>query len=467
MEDELLDADAAPGLPPFFSDPHGVALRRWKWMAGAAGFGLFATLALVLLRLDPLYEATATVQITSKGIREAYVPTVTQVDPSEQINAIVGEVVSRARLANLIETHGLYAKMRDSRTLEIAITAMRQQIQITPQLGVDPTQRRDQSARLFLVSFAYEDPEFAARVANDLAHLFTDISIQRSAEQTRVTKEFLERELAKVESELQTHNRRITEFRQRYRGELPEDLETNLRTLERLELQRQSYGEQIASAESRVISISTGASDGASPEVRLRNLQAALAEQASLYTENHPNVMGLRRQIEALKEQIQQGTAPDATTDPLENSSLIAVTQRELLRLRRELAQTEAAISDLDRRVAATPARQEELAGLLGRQQVLDEKHTEFLHKVQDAKMSEDVEVSQLAQRFSVLEEALPPENPVRSPRKYLLLGLLATLLASLATGFALEWLDPVVIHAAQLEKLLQVEVLGAVPRVE
>ncbi len=253
--------------------------------------GLVATVVLVYTRWEPLYQASATVQITSKSIREDYVPTVTQVDPFEQVNAIVGDVTSRARLADLIERHDLYPEIRTQRTLAVASAIMLSNIEITPQMGVDAIQRRNQSARLFSVEFTYDDPITAAVVTNELAHLFTDISIGRSSEQTRVTKEFLERELEKVESELQTLNRRIAEFRTLYRGELPEDLETNLRTLERLEMQNQYTAEQISDAENRIIVLSTDDSDGASPEVRLRNLQALLAQQTSLYTEDHPNVI--------------------------------------------------------------------------------------------------------------------------------------------------------------------------------
>jgi uncharacterized protein involved in exopolysaccharide biosynthesis len=83
----------------------------------------------------------------------------------------------------------------------------------------------------------------AARVANTLASLYIEENGRMREEQAAGTSEFLETQLRDVRERLQTQERVITAYKEKNLGELPEQKDVNLRTLERLQAQLQLASE--------------------------------------------------------------------------------------------------------------------------------------------------------------------------------------------------------------------------------
>ena len=88
-------------------------------------------------------------------------------------------------------------------------------------------------------------------MANELARSFIDVHLRLRSSEARVTTDFLRRELSEVEEELRMQERRATEFKQAFRGELPGELGTNLARLDRLQETRRVLIEQIGVLEAR------------------------------------------------------------------------------------------------------------------------------------------------------------------------------------------------------------------------
>jgi uncharacterized protein involved in exopolysaccharide biosynthesis len=139
------------------------------------------------------------------------------------------------------------------------------------------------------------------------------------------------------------------------------------------------------------------------------------------------------------------------------------VTLREL---RSQLRATELELADLDSRVGRTPARTEELGALEEKATVLRESYLEFLRKVQEAELAENLEATQSGERVSVLNWASPPTRPERARWKYLVAGIIASFGAAAAVGVLLETFDPVLLSPAQMEAAADLPVLGSVPRI-
>ena len=92
---------------------------------------------------------------------------------------------------------------------------------------------------MFSVAYTASDPGVTARVANTLASLFTEQN-QRMREQQAVgTSEFLGAQLAELRTRLAAQEQKITAYKEQHLGELPEQRDVNVRTLERLETQLQ------------------------------------------------------------------------------------------------------------------------------------------------------------------------------------------------------------------------------------
>jgi uncharacterized protein involved in exopolysaccharide biosynthesis len=444
-------------IPEFLRDPVGIVRRRWPFMLAVLVIGLAATAAMGMWH-EPKFAARATLMVASQNITEEFVRPTVEDDSMERINAMMGEALAQQNLAELIEAHGLYPKLREKIPLAEVVTVMRSDLEVKPAEAMGGS-FGNEAARLYEISYRSRDPAMAAAVTNAVADLFTAASSRMRARQADLATQFLRRELEEARESLRDENRGIREFKEQHRGELPEELEANLRKLERLQLQRQSLALQIAEAEGRIVTYIAGSENA--PESRLERLRGQLASELAIHTEEHPNVTSLRRQIAAVESEVAgRGVGGGA------ESHLVGATERELAALRRELANVETEQHELDQRVGLTPARQEELAGMEERAAVLRDNYQEFLRKVQDAELARDLEVAQQGARAVVIDRASPPTEPERPLWKFVALGLFASALLAVATGVILEFIDPVALSIGQIESLTGQPVLGSVARI-
>lgn len=452
QDDASIDAG---GLPDFLRDPIGLVRRRWRWMlAGAVGSFLLLAAA-VLLLVRPGFLASATVLVNSQDIPEEFVQSTVEEDSFEQINALVGAILARDHLAALVERHDLYPELRGQVEFADLLAAFRENVTIEEQQGIG-RQARNVTSKLFTVAFQAGDPETAALVANELADALTEESIRIRQEKAQLTTQFLRKQMEQIEADLREQEGHVTEFKQAYRGELPSELESNLRKLERLQAQRQSLALQIAEAETRLATLAGDDLPAGSPESRLRDLRQRHAEELAVHTAEHPNVVSLERQLAAVEAALASGTAG--------GFSLAASTDRTIRELRVQLAATEAEIGAIDARVGLTPARQEELAAIEQKSEVLRTNYLEFLHKVQEAELAENLETAQKGEHVSVLDRATVPSRPERSRQKFLAVAAVLALGCGVGVGLLLEISDPVLFGVRQLEERYDLPVLGSVP---
>jgi uncharacterized protein involved in exopolysaccharide biosynthesis len=451
------ETEARESIPEFLRDPRGILRRRWPFMAAVLVVGLAAT-AVMGFAFVPKFAAHATLMVASQNITEDFVRPTVEDDSMERINAMMGEALAQQNLAELIEKHDLYPKLRAKFPLVEVVTAMREDLEVKPAEAMGGS-FSNEAARLYEISFRSERPDVAAAVTNAVADLFTAASSRMRARQADLATQFLRRELEEARESLRDQNRSIREFKEAHRGELPEELEANLRKLERLQLQRQSLALQIAEAEGRIVTYIAGSENA--PESRLEKLRGQLASELAIHTEEHPNVTSLKRQITAVEAEVSgRGNVSGGS------SHLVGATERELAVLRSELANVEREQHELDQRVGFTPARQEELAGMEERAAVLRDNYQEFLRKVQDAELARDLEVAQQGARAVVIDRASPPAEPERPLWKFIALGLFASIALAGATGVLLEFIDPVALSVGQIESLTGQPVLGSVARI-
>jgi uncharacterized protein involved in exopolysaccharide biosynthesis len=441
-------------------DPRGLLRRRWRPMALVAVLGLSLTGALTALQ-QRQYVAKATILIASQKLSEEFVRPTIQEDTLERVNALLGEALSRENLTKILEHRDLYPKLRAEGRINEAINALHMDIRVGMETGLMGQGSQDR-ARILAIECAALKPQTAADLANDVADLIVAGGVRLRSEQARLTTEFMRKELASAEDALRDQNRKITEFKEKYRGELPDELEPNLRRLEMLQNQRQSLATQIAEGETRVAMIASGTQRDSGPKTKLEEARAKLAEELAIHTEAHPDVRALRQEIESLEVQAEQASRAD--TAP---AALIAAAEAQVAQLRGELARTEAELRDLEARVARTPTRQEEYSALSEREKVLEESFVEFSRKVKEAELAENLEHAQQGDRVAILDAAVPPTRPDLRRWKVAAAGVLGSIILSFLTGVAIEWSDPIIVSTDSVESLTGLPVLGSVPRLE
>jgi uncharacterized protein involved in exopolysaccharide biosynthesis len=466
LEDrDLLQEDR---LPDFLRDPLGLARRRWLAMLLALALGLGAT-ATALALVPPRYLAEATLLLTTQQIPENLVRNTVADDALQRLNAMLGEILSREHLAQAVDQFGLYPDLRDELTLAEIVERVRGDIHVALKPGV--SSRNDRSAgRLFGIAFEAHHPEVAAAVANHLAGKFSNESLRVRSQQARLTVEFLRAELDRAERELREQSRAITEFREQHRGELPDDVAPNLARLERLRQERQALHLEATQAETQRALLEAASSPAHAPgrsgslEASRAALGAALQRELALNTEEHPNVVALRRQLENLDAALAD-VSPAPTTARSEQRVVAEAAEQRLRELKAQGSRIEREIADLDARVARAPARAEALSTLLERETVLRDRYVELLRKVDEAELGQSLETAQQGERISILDRAEPPSAPTRERWVHLLLGLVGSMLLAFGVAIALEMADPVLVAGPAIEAAFGLPVLGSAPR--
>ena len=466
FSEEWAEDDAGGGaivaqLKAITLDPLGLIRRRWIWMVISFVIGILAT-ASFYFTLKPMYLAKATVLVSNQQIPEEFVrSTVSGLDSLSNINAMAGEILSHKNLGKLIEKYDLYSDERAEIELADIIASMRKNISIAPDDTVRGRRRGRENASIFSIEYSSADPEVAAVIANQLAAGFINSSIRRRNQQARTTTEFMERELTRAERKLREIKTTITKFYLTHRGSMPMDQETILRKLERLETHRQNLSDQILSEEERLAAPRT-AGYGGTAEARLADLKLSLISQRSLHTDEHPNVIALQQQIEQLEDQREEVNQLYEESK-LAHDARLAVVERGLEHLRLEFSEIDGEMAALDRRATQIPENAQAFEALTQDSRVLEENYLEFLRKVQDAKLAEELERSQQGPRVSVLDSASTPSEPIRSSARYLQLGIVGSFLLALLIALLAELVDPTVLNPEHFEHIGDPPMLGSI----
>src|SRR2546426_9052333 len=214
---------------------------RRKWLAILVFTGPFAVTVSLAIALPNLYRSTATLLVQRPEVSETFVKSSVTSELETRLHTISQEILSRSRLQDLIIRFDLYSEFRKRVTPEEVVDRMRRDIRMESKgrdirmesKAVEPQGERGATVA-FTLSFRGRDPENVAKVTNTLASLFVEENLKLRKRQAAGTAKFLRVELDEMKKKLDKEERRLSAFKERHLGELPEQMAVNLTTLGRL-----------------------------------------------------------------------------------------------------------------------------------------------------------------------------------------------------------------------------------------
>ena len=425
-----------------------------------------ATLLLAVAALFVLpkqYRSTTLILVESEKVPDSFVPKVATEDNVRRIDNVRPEILSRTRLESVLDQAKPYPEI-ESRTR--AVDAMRNAISIN-RSGSDG----------FTIEFTHRDPRKAQEVTDQLATLFIGETVKAREQQVEEAVDFLVAQVNDARRELEKKDAALRAFKENRMGRLPEQLQTNLATLEMLQREMQTVEESLYLAREKRDALARGvgrpaasasAAGGAPAGDEIARLQGELAALRSRYTDQHPDVESLRARIARAEARLAE--SPAAQAEP--RVDVGAVTRGQLRAATQEVEKLEGRQADLERRIATirgrveeTPRTEQELANLTRDYQKLSENYTALLSKQLEAQMAGRLERRWKGDRFRVLDPAHLPEKPDSpKPVRILGFGFVLGLLVGLATSLAAELPDHTVKDAEQLESILRYPVRARIP---
>jgi len=464
----------------------GVWGRR-KWLGIFVFAAPFSAVVPLVVLLPKIYQATATVVVERQQVPEAFVRSTVTSELETRLQTISQEVLSRARLEQLITRFGLHADTRRQLHLDELIERMRADIKLEfKEVGHQAGRRQGQAPiAAFALSYRGSDPKTVASVTNALASLYVEENLKVRERQAAGTSEFLRFQLEDTRKRLDEQERKVSEFKKSHIGELPQQLQANLAALEQLNLQlrinvdseirmadrRDAIQRQLAEAGS---SMPTEGPDATA--TRIARLRQELAALRTRFSEKYPDVVRIKAEIEGLERQL---SAPksDRQSDPEPSSP----PSPQALRLRQALDDIEADIKVLKteekrlrttlatyhQRVENAPRREQEFQEMSRDYETTKALYNSLLSRSDEAQLAESMEQRQKGEQFRILDPALPPREPVAPKRlQLLLMGLALSFGLALGAVLLAEQLDTSFHTVDDLRAFTTVPVLLSVPRI-
>jgi len=432
------------------------AWRRRRWLAVGVFAAVSSAVTTVALSLPNLYSAAATVLVERQEVSEAFVRPSVTAELETRLQTIREAVMSRGQLSDLIRRLDLYPDLRPKASPETLVAKMRRDTELDIK-GVESQTSGRTSTIAFTLSFTAREPETAARVANELARMYVQQNASLRAGQASKTAEFLKAQMDDARKDLDTIDRRQNEFKLSHMGELPQQVDTNLASIERLNTQLRLNGEdQLRLLDrrdrlerQRLEAAAAPAAKPPPPEAdRLDKLNLQLADLRKQFTDEYPDVMRLRSEIDTLKRQIaQRPSAPDAASGAgdavAQATAALAEIAPELQALKDEERGLRQRITDYQSRVENGPKWQQTLQDLSRDYGTVKDRYDSLAKRYEEAQLAEDLEQGRSAEQFRILDAAIPPHEPVAPARlKVLAMGIVLALGLAVASVIVAEKMD-------------------------
>ena len=447
---------------------------RHKWAILVPFIIVFVSTALWGLYQPNLYRSSASIFVEPQEVPRAYVESTVTTDLEARARAVTNQLQSRTMLLRVIEDVGLYPEeAARGVSPEQLVNKMRRNLEVEVQSG--------RAISYFYVYFIHENPSKAMTAVSALISRFIEESLQIREQQAQGTTLFIEEELQKLKKVLEEQEALIQNYKSRHMGELPDQLDSNLRILDNLQTQlnnnltaqremedRKMFLEREISrleGELRVAgSITRGSGEPQVLDATLdqliqeRNaLQQRIAGMEAMYTENHPDLIIARRELSRLEARL-QAIARGLEDAPESGQQMVVsrgpVVSTELSNLRRQLNEVsprlpalqreenslQAKIADYRKRVETAPVLEQQLLKLTRDYQNTQASYEELLNKKIQAQLSENLEKRQKGEKFQVLDPPSLPTSPYLPDRKRIIgVGFFAALAIGFGLAFLLE----------------------------
>lgn len=471
--------------------------RKWLFVLPLL-FGATAGFALSL-KLPKYYTSSTLIVVEEQQVPVEYVMPTDTTPFNQRLNLISQQILSRTRLEEIIKKFNLYpngernfiSKLSEifkgdsanGAEMDEAIEQMRLDIKFEV---MGDTGKKDTS-NAFSIMFTGRDPGTTMEVTNMLGSLFIQENLRVKEESAEGTAEFLSNELDRSKTELETLEKALKDFKESHMGTLPEQMEANLRTLDRLQLELQTLNGNLTNAEDRkavleeqlniIVPITGTGSSAVNPMVaELDKLKSELGILLTQYKESYPDVMIARKRINEIEDQLARDakeakdskkkgevTAIEAR-NPAVYADLMGV-KSQIASLREREANVRKQIRDYEERVEQTPSSEQKLTDLLRDYKISFENYQALLEKKMSARLAENLEKRQQGERFRVIDPAYYPQKPDSPDKvKVTLAGTVAG--GAFGTGlvFLLEFLSPAFRKPEDFDGVIPAPVLTSIP---
>jgi succinoglycan biosynthesis transport protein ExoP len=508
------DAVTITRRPLDFEDYVDIVRRHRSWIFGPTLAALVIAVVVAYLWPDT-YVSTATIRIIPPQVPQSLVQSNLNMSMSARLASMEEVILSRATLTNIITTFGLYKKELASKPMDDVVEQMRtKDIKI---VQVQDAQSRDgdqgATATAFQVSFSYENRFQAQKVTNELVSRFITENLRNRTDESAGTTQFLNSEVEAAKKRLDEAEQRMSDFRAKNMGRLPDQMQANMQALNGLQVELTSVNASISRVtqdklllenqikilkdQLKTIQDSAAQSEGttakndklADLDRQIASLETNLTALRQRYKETYPDVQTAEKLLadarqnraQLLKEQAAAPAPVHKITNPQtlrEAQTVTASIERaqaqlaakdlEMQQYQKDLARIDEAIKNYQTRIESAPIGEKEYGQLLADVELARREYADLNMKYASSRIATNLENRRQGETLELLDPASLPQTPTQ-PKRYIIVGsgLGFGLLIGLIIAGVREIKDSSLKNLKDVRAYTQLAILGSVPLLE
>ncbi len=397
---------------------------------------------------------------------------------SESLRELVGvlrqSMLSKSNLEKVALQTGLIDANASQNERDAVVDELEDAIQV---------KESEEQELVYTVEFDDANPKLAQKVVEVLLSTFSDTISSTIQNEANTTKRFMDEQITEYRTRMDTADLNVREFK-RTHPDVPDDASGYNARLEDLRKQADASLSDLQQAENELNAIRAEPAGPAtvgggrrrggvmSPlDGRIAELQAKLNELQLQFTEQHPDVVAIMRNIESLKQQRLKGPVTSGDDDDVSAPMANPMYQSWRLQVARAQARVTALRSrhdDFNKRIQLMQKDigpmlqlQNELAKLVREATLTKENYQSLVQKREQANLSDKLERS-TDLKINIVQPPKVPLRPIeRKPIQMNTMVLFAGLGAGIGLAILLAQLRPVIYSRHELASLTELPVLG------
>jgi polysaccharide biosynthesis transport protein len=512
-----MEATSGPGLSDYFA-----ALKRRRNLLLGIGLPIIALAGLLAIGLPSMYASSGFIEIEeAQNLKQVVTDASNEPMYADQYVASLGALVlSKTNLHKLLAEHQLYEDQ--NKDPGAAVERLRKAIDVdivTMQILDPSTGREREVVSAFTVAFDHREPQGAYEGAKWLVNSYLAANRLDRQRQAETAAKFFGTEAERVRKDVAELESKLADFKLKNAGTLPELTEVNMGSMERTERDLRDVDVQLqALRRERVLLASQlqqarsaapeganlraledeynrkriqydpghpdmialrrqidmmkrgGSTTGMTLRQQLANERAVMAEARQRYSEDHPDVRRIARNISALEARIAAGESADrsiASDSPVAISlqGQLNATDSQIAAMQTRSAELRARMTQIEDRLAMTPQVEREYQTVTRDLASARAKYEELVKRRMDSEVSEAAIAGGRADKFRVVQAPSVPSEPAKPKRlAILLMGIVLAGVLALTTTVAVEAMDPTVRGSRDVRDILAISPLASVP---
>lgn len=464
--------------------------RRWliiivAWILSLIGW-------LVVAILPDRYDAMTRIYVDTETLLAPLLRNITvQTDLQRQLEVLQRTLLNRNNIVHVVHATDMDLDTRSEADKEALYERLAKQIKI-----------KAEGTNLFTVTYTDSDPPLAKKVVETLLNLFVETNLGQNRTSIENARNFIENQIAEYEQKLKQADQRLADYKESHVNVL---VATGANFSGRLDTARQEqvtakshYDEAVIARDQlrahlattpqyldvetapQVVITGNGQVTANSSKARVQQLQAELNQMLTRFTDQHPDVIAVKRALEQAQAAADSDSHPSAASGGGRNTARVSNPVYEQLTLRMAQADADVAqaqsrmqVSDqemhrLEQLGSSAPQVEADLADLNREYGVIKQKYEELLARRESARISEAVETRGDKLQFRIVEAPQVPVRPSFPNRPLFVSGvLLAAIGIGIGIAFLMHKIDDTVSSLADLTEEFNIRVLGKVQKVE